>query len=68
MFVKIVKEGKELLIPCYNTEYTEMNESAFVKINSISGEFITERVECNSMNKIYFMNDFGRTIDKKVWK
>ena len=68
MFVKIIRNKKELLFPCINTEYEIVNDNALVTIYHITGEVTTEEVKCISENIIYFMNDFGRTVDRKTWR
>lgn len=68
MFVKIIKNKRELLYQCFNTEYKEENGKVLIYISSQSGEDIIEEVESVKENRIYFMNDFGRTIDRKCWQ
>ncbi len=67
MFVKIIRNKRESLFPCINTDYEVINYNAIVTIHQITGEILTEEVQCIPENIIYFMNDFGRTVDRKIW-
>jgi hypothetical protein len=67
MYIKIVRNGVEKLYHCYSSTYTPNKDSTQLVINFFNGGYIVENLTYNSSNEIYFMNDFGKTIDRKRW-
>lgn len=68
MYIKIKRGCKEKLFDCSGSEWVDGERSGELVIIRNDGGYIIEDIECIPENEVYFMNDYGKTIDRKCWK
>jgi hypothetical protein len=72
MYLKIIRKGDKestsTLYHCFKSDFTESTqENGQLTIYFANGGYNVERILFDGSMEIYFMNDFGKTIDRKIW-